>query len=153
MTHMIGTIGKSAAQLEEEAAAFARRAMFEFSPLEARFLRGRAEELMAAAQAQRTAELEAVAAAQPRPCARCRVGCTCDGSVGDFDCGHYGCMGRSRRPAPEIPRCPGVAYEQARVRAITAHQGTLHFARRRGPDVYARVLASVLRSAGLHPAE
>jgi hypothetical protein len=46
--------------LEGQAREVSRRAQFEFSPIQRRFLQGRAADLMARAQVLRTAELEAL---------------------------------------------------------------------------------------------
>jgi hypothetical protein len=83
-----------------------------------------------------------------RPCETCRNGCDCDGSSGDTSCGHYACWGRA---AEDAPRCPGVAYEKARRRVLDAPraQEQIHAARRRGPDVLARVITQLLTAAGL----
>ena len=59
----MNAIDRQVAALELEAARYSKLAMFEFSPVLAKFYRGRAGELMAEAAALRTADLEARAAA------------------------------------------------------------------------------------------
>jgi hypothetical protein len=49
------------AALEAEAREVSRQAQFEFSPIQRRFLQGRAADLMAQAQTLRTAEFEELA--------------------------------------------------------------------------------------------